>query len=84
MTASQPFTTILISSNFKDYKYNWVWYKNLPTNYPNAKRRPLTKHEDICVWQLGNQHYNPQKQQDINQQTLLKVVAKVKYIMEKI
>ena len=61
MTASQPFTTILISSNLKDYKYNWVWYKNLPTNYPNAKRRPLTKHEDICVWQLGNQHYNPQK-----------------------
>lgn len=61
MTAAQPFTTLLISSNFKDYKYNWVWYKNLPTNYPNAKRRPLTKHEDVCVWQFGPQHYNPQK-----------------------
>lgn len=62
LTAAQPFTTQLISSNMKDYKYNWVWYKNLPTNYPNAKRRPLTKHEDICVWQLGGrQYYNPQK-----------------------
>ena len=62
MTASQPFTSKLISSNFTDYKYNWVWYKNLPTNYPNAKRRPLTKHEDICVWQIGGkQFYNPQK-----------------------
>ena len=62
MTAAQPFTSKLISSNFTDYKYNWVWHKNLPTNYPNAKRRPLTKHEDICVWQRGGrQFYNPQK-----------------------
>lgn len=62
MTASQPFTSTLITSNLKDYKYNWVWYKNLPTNYPNAKRRPLTKHEDICIWQKGGrQYYNPQK-----------------------
>lgn len=62
MTAAQPFTATLIHSNLKDYKYNWVWYKNLPTNYPNAKRRPLTKHEDICVWQMGGrQFYNPQK-----------------------
>lgn len=62
MTASQPFTSTLIYSNIKDFKYNWVWYKNLPTNYPNANRRPLTKHEDICVWQFGGkQFYNPQK-----------------------
>ena len=59
---SQPFTSLLITSNLSDYKYNWVWYKNLPTNYPNAKRRPLTKHEDICVFQRGGkQFYNPQK-----------------------
>lgn len=59
---SQPFTSLLINSNLSDYKYNWVWYKNLPTNYPNAKRRPLTKHEDICVYQRGGrQFYNPQK-----------------------
>ncbi len=62
MTSAQPFTSKLINSNMRDYKYNWVWYKNLPTNYPNAKRRPLTKHEDICVWQRGGrQYYNPQK-----------------------
>lgn len=62
MTSAQPFTTQLIASNMKDYKYNWVWYKNLPTNYTNAKRRPLTKHEDICVWQFGGKlYYNPQK-----------------------
>lgn len=59
---SQAFTSLLVTSNLKDYKYNWVWYKNLPTNYPNAKRRPLTKHEDICVFQRGGkQFYNPQK-----------------------
>lgn len=62
MMASQPFTTTLIHSNLKEFKYNWVWYKNLPTNFPNAKRRPLTKHEDVCIWQFGGrQYYNPQK-----------------------
>ena len=60
MTASQPFTSVLICSNLKDYKYNYVWSKNLKTNYPNAKRRPLTQHEDICIFQMNKQHYNPQ------------------------
>ena len=60
MTASQPFTSVLTCSNLNDYKYNYVWAKNLKTNYPNAKRRPLTQHEDICIFQMSKQHYNPQ------------------------
>jgi DNA modification methylase len=61
MTASQPFTTTLIASNMKMFKYCWVWEKNRPTNFPNAKRRPLTSHEDIVVFIDGNLRYNPQK-----------------------
>jgi site-specific DNA-methyltransferase (adenine-specific) len=61
MTASQPFTTVLISSNFEMFKYCWVWEKNRATNFPNAKRRPLTAHEDIVVFINGSMWYNPQK-----------------------
>lgn len=61
MTASQPFTTVLASSNLNNFKYSWVWHKNRATNFPNAKRRPLTAHEDILVFIDGNLHYNPQK-----------------------
>lgn len=61
MTASQPFTTILIHSNLKKFKYCWVWEKNRATNFPNAKRRPLTAHEDVVVFMQGAIKYNPQK-----------------------
>ena len=38
MTASQPFTTTLIASNMKLFKYCWVWDKKLPTGFLDAKR----------------------------------------------
>lgn len=58
---SQPFTTMLISSNIKMFKYNWIWEKNRPTNFPNAKRRPLTGHEEIMVFMKSKLKYYPQK-----------------------
>lgn len=58
---SQPFTTMLISSNMEMFKYCWVWEKNRATNFPNAKRRPLTAHEDIAVFMPSSMIYNPQK-----------------------
>ena len=61
MTASQPFTTTLISSNLDWFKYSWVWEKNRATNFTNAKRRPLTAHEDVIVFMNGKMFYNPQK-----------------------
>lgn len=61
MTASQPFSSILAVSNIDCFKYSWVWEKNRATNFPNAKRRPLTAHEDILVFISGKLFYNPQK-----------------------
>lgn len=61
MTASQPFTTVLISSNLPMFKYCWVWEKNRATNFPNAKRRPLSAHEDVVVFIKGSIWYNAQK-----------------------
>lgn len=50
MTASQPFTTALIASNMKMFKYCWVWEKNRPTGSQHARNRPMSKHEDIVVF----------------------------------
>lgn len=60
LTASQPFTTTLISSNYDMYKYNWVWEKSRPHGYLNAKKRPMTITEDIIIFSKNLAQYNPQ------------------------
>jgi site-specific DNA-methyltransferase (adenine-specific) len=50
MTASQPFTTTLIASNMKMFKYCWVWDKKVGSNLFQAKKCPLKTHEDIAVF----------------------------------
>lgn len=61
MTASQPFTTILIASNMEMFKYCWVWEKNFSTNFLHAKRQPLRKTEDVIVWFPKSSFYYPIK-----------------------
>lgn len=60
MTAAQPFTSVLVSSNLKMFKYCWVWEKSKATGHLNAKKRPLVKHEDIVVFYGKQPVYNPQ------------------------
>ncbi len=60
MTASQPFTTALIASNMKMFKYCWVWVKTKPSGYQIAKVKPLSKYEDVAVFGEGRLTYNPQ------------------------
>jgi site-specific DNA-methyltransferase (adenine-specific) len=62
MTASQPFTTRLISSNFDGFVFCWVWDKCFAANFVQAKRQPLKDHEDIVVFsKTGKQpNYYPQ------------------------
>ena len=50
LTASQPFTSLLICSNLKMFKYCWVWNKKMITNPMLAKKQPLKQHEDIVVF----------------------------------
>ena len=56
--SSQPFTTKLISSNEEDFKYCWYWIKNQATNFFHAKRMPIRKVEEICIFRKGK--YYPQ------------------------
>lgn len=53
LTASQPFTTVLASSNLTWLKYSWVWAKNHPSGFAQAKNKPLSSHEDILVFSEG-------------------------------
>jgi DNA modification methylase len=55
---SQPFTTMLINSNIRKFKYCWYWRKNQGTNFFHAKRMPIRKVEEICIF--GGKKYNPQ------------------------
>ena len=62
--STQPFTTKLIESNIKNYKYTWYWVKNIKGNYLNAKRQPLRQVEEINVFNRHN--YYPQGVEDYN------------------
>lgn len=60
LTATQPFTTELINSNPKWFRYTLVWDKKLPVGFLNANRMPLRVHEDILVFYDHLPIYNPQ------------------------
>ena len=53
MTASQPFTTRLISSNYKMFKYCWVWNKVRASNFFAVKFQPLNHTEDITIFSFA-------------------------------
>ena len=46
----QPFTTKLINSNMKDFRYCWYWVKNQPTGFAYARYQPMRKVEDVAVF----------------------------------
>ena len=58
--SAQPFTTKLINSNIKNFKYCWYWKKNITTGYCFAKYQPMRCIEDICVFYKNTPTYNPQ------------------------
>ena len=60
LTAQGIFTAKLILSNEQWFKYKIVWEKSKSTNFLNAKKQPLRKHEDICVFYKEPATYNPQ------------------------
>jgi site-specific DNA-methyltransferase (adenine-specific) len=67
--ASQPFTSALVMSNTKWFKYQWVWEKSRFANQMLAKVQPLKIHEDIVVFANDKAIYNPQGLIEINKVT---------------
>lgn len=57
---SQPFTSILICSNLRHFKYTWTWRKPKGTGHLNAKKQPMRNTEDIAVFYAEQCTYTPQ------------------------
>ena len=57
--AQMPFTSELIHSNIKNFKYMWIWYKHYCRGFLNAKKQPLRTTENICVFYKKQCTYNP-------------------------
>ena len=68
---SEPFSTLLRSSNLDEFRYDWIWIKSQAADFVHAKNRPMKNYEIISAFcklpmghvsQLGEKRmpYNPQ------------------------
>lgn len=71
MTAAQPFTSIIISSNLDMFKYSLVWKKSKVCHFAQAPYRFMTEHEDIVVFSYGGTSKNAKNRMIYNPQGLL-------------
>ena len=62
LTGQGPFTARLILSREDWFRYKLTWIKSKPTNFLNARRQPLRRHEDVCVFYPRQPVYRPQMQ----------------------
>ena len=63
MTASQPFTSVLVTSNIKQFKHEWIWKKNAGSNFGALKYQPMKEHESIIIFCNERVNYYPIKQE---------------------
>lgn len=59
LTASQPFTSALVMSNPKMFKYEWIWEKAVGSNFTALKYQPMKEHESIIVFSKKTHNYYP-------------------------
>lgn len=57
--AQQPFSSALVMSNPKIFKYEWIWEKSRATGHLNAKKVPMKSHENILVFAKSSHPYYP-------------------------
>jgi len=75
--SSQPFTSALVMSNPKMFKYEWIWQKTHPKGHLNAKKMPMRAHENIEVFYKRPPIYHPQMTHGHKRK-----FAKTKYVKE--
>ena len=63
LTASQPFTSALVMSNPKMFKYEWIWQKAVGSNFATTKYMPMKEHESVLVFGKQMPKYFPIKQE---------------------
>ena len=57
---SEPFSTLLRSSNLNNFRYDLIWEKNNSGNFQLAKKQFLKYHENISIFYIKQPTYNPQ------------------------
>lgn len=63
LTASQPFTSVLVGSNMRDFRHEWVWQKNRGSNFASLKTNPFKEHESVIVFSKETIGFNPVMQE---------------------
>ena len=58
LTATQPFASVLVMSNPKGFKYEWVWDKARPSGFQVAKYKPMQRHENVLVFTSKGERVN--------------------------
>lgn len=66
--SQQPFTSLLITSNLNQWKYNWIWEKDGASNFLNSHYQPMKVTEDVCVFGTGATSYSPKQNMVYNPQ----------------
>lgn len=59
---TQPFTSVLITSQTDFFREHIVWQKHKPTNFMQGRKRHLKYHEEIILFGKSQPTYNPQMQ----------------------
>jgi site-specific DNA-methyltransferase (adenine-specific) len=58
LTATQPFSSSLVFSNIKGFKYEWIWQKEQGVGFQIAKYRPMQEHEHVLVFTANGERVN--------------------------
>ena len=72
LTSDEPFTSQLINSNIKKFRYKWIWEKSYSTGFMNANKMPLKNVEDVLVFYKKLPIYNPQGLIEVNKKQVRK------------
>lgn len=59
LTASQPFSSALVMSQINNFQCEWIWNKNIGSNFAQTKTQPMKEHENIFVFRREKTKYNP-------------------------
>jgi len=63
LSASQPFTSMLVMSQVQYFRHEWIWIKNRGSNFANTVREPMKEHESVLIFSKGKWTYNKQMQE---------------------
>lgn len=62
LNASQPFASTLVGSQPRAFRHEWIWLKNMGSNFANTVREPFKEHESVLIFAAGRWTYNRQMQ----------------------